>query len=101
LGSNPKTVSIFNQVYGPTAQIGVLLHYSRKQESEADHYGLIFAAMAGYNPQEAIPFWNRMASMGGQKPPELLNDHPADEQRIEDLKKVMPEAMKYYEGSKH
>jgi predicted Zn-dependent protease len=55
LGSNPKTVSIFNQVYGPTAQIGVLLPYSRKQESEADHYGLIFASMATYNPQEAIP----------------------------------------------
>jgi predicted Zn-dependent protease len=101
LGSNPKTVSIFNQVYGPSAQIGVLLPYSRKQESEADHYGLIFAAMAGYNPQEAIPFWSRMASLGGQKPPELLSDHPTDEQRIEDLKKVMPEAMKYYEGSKH
>src|ERR1700730_3588662 len=56
LGSDPKTVSIFNQVYGPGAQIGVLLPYSRKQESEADHYGLIFAAMAGYNPQEAIAF---------------------------------------------
>jgi len=101
LGSNPKTVNIFNQVYGPAAQIGVLLPYSRKQESEADHYGLIFAAMAGYNPQEAIAFWTRMAAMGGQKPPVLLSDHPADEQRIEDLKKVMPEAMKYYNGTKH
>jgi predicted Zn-dependent protease len=101
LGSNPKTVSIFNQVYGPAAQIGVLLPYSRKQESEADHYGLIFAAMARYNPQEAIPFWTRMASMGGEKPPVLLSDHPADQQRIEDLKKYMPEAMKYYNGSKH
>jgi predicted Zn-dependent protease len=101
LGSNPQTVSIFNQVYGPAAQIGVLLPYSRKQESEADHYGLIFAAMAGYNPQEAIAFWTRMASLGGSKPPVLLSDHPADEQRIEDLKKAMPEAMKYYQGTKH
>jgi predicted Zn-dependent protease len=101
LGSNPNTVNIFNQVYGPAAQIGVLLPYSRKQESEADHYGLIFAAMAGYNPQEAISFWTRMASMGGQKPPVLLSDHPADQQRIDDLKKDMPEAMKYYNGSKH
>jgi predicted Zn-dependent protease len=101
LGSNPKTVSIFNQVYGPAAQIGVILPYSRKQESEADHYGLIFAAMAGYNPQEAISFWTRMASLGGQKPPEILSDHPADQQRIDDLKKVMPEAVKYYNGSKH
>lgn len=101
LSNNPKTVSIFNQVYGPAAQIGVLLPYSRKQETEADHYGLIFAAMAGYNPQEAIPFWTRMASMGGEKPMVLLSDHPADEQRIADLKKVMPEAMKYYQGTKH
>jgi predicted Zn-dependent protease len=101
LGSDPKTVSVFNQVYGPAAQLGVLLPYSRKQESEADHYGLIFAAMAGYDPREAIPFWTRMASLGGEKPPVLLSDHPADEQRIEDLKKVMPEAMKYYESSKH
>jgi len=100
LGSNPKTVSIFNQVYGPAAQIGILLPYSRKQESEADHYGLIFAAMAGYNPQEAIAFWTRMASMGGNKPPVLLSDHPADQERIDDLKKDMPEAMKYYTGSK-
>lgn len=101
LGSDPKTVSIFNQVYGPAAQIGVLLPYSRKQETEADHYGLIFAAMAGYNPQEAVPFWTRMASLGGQKPPEFLSDHPADQQRIDDIKKAMPEALKYYNGSKH
>ena len=101
LGSDPKTVSIFNQVYGPAAQIGVLLPYSRKQETEADHYGLIFAAMAGYNPQEAISFWTRMASLGGQKPPEFLSDHPADQQRIDDIKKAMPEALKYYNGSKH
>jgi predicted Zn-dependent protease len=101
LGSNPQTVNIFNQVYGPAAQIGVLLPYSRKQETEADHYGLIFAAMAGYNPQEAIAFWTRMASIGGEKPPVLLSDHPADQQRIEDLKKAMPEAMKYYNGTKH
>jgi len=72
-----------------------------EQESEADHYGLIFAAMAGYDPQEAITFWTRMASMGGEKPPVLLSDHPADQQRIEDLKKYMPEALKYYQDSKH
>jgi predicted Zn-dependent protease len=101
LGTDPKTVSIFNQVYGPAAQIGVLLPYSRKQETEADHYGLIFAAMAGYNPQEAVAFWTRMASLGGQKPPEFLSDHPADQQRIDDIKKAMPEALKYYNGSKH
>ena len=101
LGSNPQTVNIFNTVYGPGAQIGVLLPFSRKQESEADHYGLIFAAMAGYDPQEAITFWTRMAAMGGEKPPVLLSDHPADQQRIEDLKKDMPEALKYYQASTH
>jgi predicted Zn-dependent protease len=96
LSNDPKTVGVFNQVYAPGAQVAVLLPYSRKQEYEADHFGLIFAAMAGYNPQEAIPFWTRMASLGGQKPPVFLSDHPADEDRIAKLKEVMPEAMKYY-----
>ena len=59
--------------------------------------GLIFAAMAGYNPEVAIGFWQRMASMsGGQKPPELLSTHPSDATRINDLKAYMPEAKKYY-----
>ncbi len=96
LGSNPTTVSIFNQVYAPTSQVAVLLPYSRKFEYEADHYGLIFAAMAGYDPREAIPFWQRMAAMGGQKPPILLSDHPADADRIQKLQELMPEALTYY-----
>src|SRR6185437_12907117 len=100
LGTNAKAVNIFNQVYAPTAQLGVLLPFSRKQETEADHFGLIFAAMAGYDPQEAIPFWTRMAALGGDKPPVLLSDHPADQDRIEKLKALMPEAMKYYKGAK-
>lgn len=100
LGSNPNTVSIFDQVYAPTAQVGVLLPYSRKFEYEADHFGLIFAAMAGYDPREAIPFWQRMASMGGQKPPIFLSDHPADQARIEKLQALMPEALTYYEKPK-
>ena len=96
LGSNPQAVNIFNNVYGPGAQVGVLLPNSRKQELEADHYGLIFAAMAGYNPEEAIPFWERMAKLGGEKPPVFLSDHPADEDRIQKLKALMPEALTYY-----
>jgi predicted Zn-dependent protease len=96
LGNNPQALNVFNAVYAPTAQVGVLLPNSRKQESEADHYGLIFAAMAGYNPQVAVPFWERMASLGGQKPPVLLSDHPSDQARIENIKKLMPEALKYY-----
>jgi len=94
---NAQTSSIFNNVYGPSAQVGVLLPNSRKQELEADKYGLVFAAMAGYDPQQAIPFWQRMAKAGGgQKPPELLNTHPADETRIQKLRELMPEALTYY-----
>ncbi len=96
LGNSPQALGVFNAVYAPTAQVGVLLPNSRKQESEADHYGLIFAAMAGYNPQVAVPFWERMVSLGGQKPPVLLSDHPSDETRIENIKKLMPEALRYY-----
>ncbi len=96
LGNDPKTVNIFNNVYGPSAQVGVLLPNSRNQELEADHYGLIFAAMAGYDPREAIPFWQRMAKLGGSKPPVFLSDHPADEERIKKLQELMPEALKYY-----
>lgn len=94
---NTKANSIFNNVFGPGAQVGVLLPNSRKQEYEADRFGLIFTAMAGYNPQEAIPFWQRMAAASsGQKPPEFLSSHPADENRIAQLQKYMPEALKYY-----
>lgn len=96
LGNNSQTVDIFNQVYAPTAQVAVLLPYSRQHEYEADHYGLIFAAMAGYDPREAVPFWQRMAAMGGEKPPILLSDHPADADRIKKLQDLMPEALKYY-----
>jgi len=96
LSKNPKTVDIFNGIYGPAAQVGVLLPNSRSQELEADHYGLIFAAMAGYNPQEAIPFWERMEKLGGPKPPVFLSDHPADADRIAKLKELMLEAMTYY-----
>ena len=96
LGNNTRALNIFNAIYAPGAQVGVLLPNSRKQESEADHYGLIFAAMAGYNPEVAVGFWERMAASGGQKPPLLLSSHPSDEQRIANIKKLMPEALKYY-----
>ena len=95
--NNQKANSIFNNVFAPGAQVGVLLPNSRNQEYEADHYGLIFTAMAGYNPQEAIPFWQRMASASnGNKPPEFLSSHPADENRIAKIKSYMPEALSYY-----
>ncbi len=100
LGSSPQANSVFNTVYAPATQVGVLLPYGRKQEYEADHYGLIFAAMAGYNPEEAVPFWTRMAAMGGSKQPIFLSDHPADADRITKLKEVMPTALKYYTAAK-
>jgi len=71
------------------------LKYSRDNETEADHIGLIFAAMAGYDPREAIPFWQRM-SQGNTNQSDFLSDHPSDEKRIAALQKVMPEALKYY-----
>lgn len=97
LGTDTKSVNIFNQVYGVGAEYGALLPNSRKMELEADHFGLIFAAAAGYDPRLAVDFWTRMASLGaGQKPPVFLSDHPSDEQRIQKIKEMMPEAMQYY-----
>lgn len=95
---NSQVNSIFNSVFAPGAQVGVLLPNGRKQELEADRFGLIFAAMAGYNPREAIPFWQRMAAAGGgQKPPEFLSTHPSDDTRISKLQAYMPEALQYYQ----
>jgi len=90
-----ETQNLFLQSYGVGTQLGVL-KYSRTHESEADKLGLVFAAMAGYDPNAAIEFWQRMAAIGGQKPPQILSTHPSDETRIADLKAFMPEALKYY-----
>lgn len=89
------TRDIFMQSFGIGSQLG-LLAYSRNQESEADKLGLVFMAMAGYDPRIAPAFWERMAAQGGAKPPEWLSTHPSDERRIADLKAYMPEALKYY-----
>ncbi len=91
-----QTQMIWQTVYGYGSQFAVMLPYSRMHESEADHLGLIFMSMAGYDPQEAPAFWERMSAVGGAKPPELLSTHPSDETRINNLNKWMPEAMKYY-----
>lgn len=72
------------------------LKYSRDHENEADHMGLIFAAMAGYNPNEAVAFWQRMAAAGGNSGSDFLSDHPSDAKRIENIKGWLPEALKYY-----
>jgi predicted Zn-dependent protease len=92
-----ETRNLFLQAYGAGAQVGLLLPFSRKHELEADHWGLNWAAMAGYNPEEAIPLWERMEkAAGGQRPPEFLSTHPSEGRRIDQLKKFMPEALKYY-----
>ena len=91
-----QTQALWLSVYGVGTSVGILLPYSRTQESEADHLGLIFMAMAGYDPYEATAFWERMANSGGATPPEFLSTHPSYDTRIKDLNNWIPEAMKYY-----
>jgi len=98
--NSAATKQIAAAAFGIGAQYGALLPFSRQQESEADHLGLIFMAIAGYDPRVAVPFWERMASSGGQKPPEIMSTHPSDETRIANLKKEMPEALSYYKPVK-
>lgn len=94
-----ETKAIFQTAYGAGAAVGLILPYSRLHETEADKLGLIFAAMAGYDPREAPKFWQRMAAKGGAKPPELLSTHPSDANRVKELNKFMPQALKYYKPS--
>lgn len=97
LKSKPQeTQQLWMTAFGVGAQYGVLLPYSRLQESEADHLGLIFMAMAGYDPHVALTFWERMAATGGEKPPEIMSTHPSDETRIANIRKLLPEVMKKY-----
>jgi len=98
LGKSSSTVqSVGQSVFGLGAQYAVLLPFSRTQETEADHLGLIFMAIAGYSPDVALPFWQRMSQQGGSASvPEFMSDHPANNTRIANIQKDIPEAMQYY-----
>ncbi len=92
-----QTQAIYMTAFAVGAQYGALLPFSRTQESEADHLGLIFMAMAGYDPRVAPAFWERMSAQGGAAPPEFLSTHPSDATRIRQLQDWLPEALKYYQ----
>jgi predicted Zn-dependent protease len=91
------TRQLWMSVYGVGAQYGALMPYGRMQESEADHLGLVFMTMAGYDPNAAVTFWERMAAQkGGKAPPEFLSTHPADATRIANIKRLIPEVLAKY-----
>jgi len=96
LSSKPaETQVMFQNVYGISSNLGVLA-YSRKQENEGDEMGLYFMASAGYDPNEAVSFWERMSAQGGAKPPVIVSTHPSDVDRIKNIKSLIPKAMEYY-----
>ncbi len=89
------TRQTINILYGVGAEVGIILPYSRKHEYEADRLGLIFMAMAGYDPNQAIDFWQRMSANGSGSLFEFLSTHPTDEHRITKMKECLPEALGY------
>lgn len=95
-GINPQIVEIAAQA----ATLGVILPYSRTQEAEADHIGLLYSAAAGYDPREAITLWQNFDKLGGDRPPEFLSTHPAPGSRIDNLQQLMPQAMPVYRASR-
>lgn len=97
-GTSAITQQLAGAALGLGSQYGILLPYSRKQELEADRLGLIFMAMAGYDPRMASAFWQRMSQQGSSTP-EFMSTHPSDQTRIEQIQKDLPEALKYYKGS--
>ncbi len=92
-----ETKNLFRMAYGIGAQLGVLLPYSRTHESEADHIGLILMTRAGYNPDTAPIFWQRMSKIGkGQRPPQFISTHPSPQKRVRQLKTLIPKVKKRY-----
>src|SRR6185369_7419054 len=95
--SSRSTAPMAVAALGAGASVGILLPMSRGQESEADHIGVVLMAIAGYDPREAVHVWERMRTLNkGKSTPEWLSTHPADDTRIADIKRWVPDAMKYY-----
>lgn len=98
---NAVVRSVIQQAYGLGSQVAVTLPYSRKHEQEADIIGLTFMALAGYDPAEAVTFWEKMSKASeGQRPPEFLSTHPSEESRIKAIQKALPEAQALYQAQK-
>ena len=94
------TNTTYAQLAAQAATLGIILPYSRTQEAEADHIGLLYMAEAGYDPREAIALWQNFNELGGERPPEFLSTHPAPGSRIENLQELMPEAMEVYRANR-
>lgn len=98
-GKNQMIQTVANTVYGIGSQYGMTLPFSRKHETEADYMGLILMTMAGYNPDKAVTFWQKMSASSGGKVPEFMSTHPSDARRISDIQKELP-AIKAQYGNK-
>ena len=102
LSRKSETVhALGNTVFGLGAQLGVMLPYSRKHELEADYMGLVFMTMAGYDPNKAVPFWQKMDAASKSSMPEFLSTHPNDNRRISEIQRYLPEMEKYKSGIKN
>lgn len=100
-GFTPATSQAAMTALGLGTQVGILLPFSRKHESEADYIGLLFAAQAGYDPREAVSVWERMETASAGQPPEFLSTHPSHGTRIKQLQEWMPEALALYKRTQH
>lgn len=89
---DPSTVKTVSGLLGAGAAVGIMLPFSRDQESEADHMGLIYMARAGFSPDAAVAFWQRMQAASQGAMPEILSDHPSDARRIQRIQGWLPEA---------
>jgi metalloendopeptidase OMA1, mitochondrial len=96
---DPRDRQMVLAALGAGAQYGAILPFSRQHETEADEMGLLYMARAGYNPEEAIAFWQRMEEAGGQSPPQFMSTHPSHATRIRDLQAFMPKAMQEYQAA--